>query len=210
MAIEIRTFRLGPLDTNAYLLVSGPDCWVVDPGWGAGPLLQAIAEADRSVVQIWLTHGHGDHIGGVGAVREAHPDAKILCPADDAAMLPDPALNMSLVLGVRITSPGADVRIRPGQEIAIGQSEWRVLDTSGHTPGGVSFYCESARVVLTGDALFRGSIGRTDIPNADPDRLAENIRQHLYSLPPETRVLPGHGPETTIGQEMKTNPFVRA
>jgi glyoxylase-like metal-dependent hydrolase (beta-lactamase superfamily II) len=210
MSIEIRTFRLGPLETNAYLLVSGPDCWVVDPGWGPGPLLEAIADADRSLVQIWLTHGHGDHIGGVGAVRQAYPHTKILCPADDAAMLPDPALNMSLVLGVRITSPAADVRIRPGQEIAIGQSEWRVLDTSGHTPGGVSFYCEQAQVVLTGDALFRGSIGRTDIPNGDPDRLANNIRQHLYCLPPETRVLPGHGPETTIGQEMETNPFVRA
>lgn len=90
----------------------------------------------------------------------------------------------------------------------MGALVWRVLDTSGHTPGGVSFYCEQESVVITGDALFERSIGRTDLPGSDRDRLLSNIRRHLLGLPANTRVLPGHGPATTIGVEKLENPFL--
>jgi glyoxylase-like metal-dependent hydrolase (beta-lactamase superfamily II) len=114
-----------------------------------------------------------------------------------------------MAFGVSITAPEPDETFAPGDVLECGNAKWQVLDTSGHSPGGVSFYCESARVVLTGDALFAGSIGRTDIPGADQDQLLANIRQNLLGLPGATRVLPGHGPETTIQQEIETNPFLR-
>ena len=98
--------------------------------------------------------------------------------------------------------------VRPGQTLTLGDSSWAVLDTSGHTPGGVSYYCESAAVAIVGDALFAGSIGRTDLPGTSTERLVSNIRSQLLSLPEQTRVLTGHGPETTIGVERQTNPFV--
>ena len=92
--------------------------------------------------------------------------------------------------------------------LACGRSRWDVLDTAGHTPGGVSYYCKEAGAVLSGDALFASGIGRTDIPGADTARLVGNIRSALLSLPDETRVLPGHGPATTIGTERRMNPFL--
>jgi glyoxylase-like metal-dependent hydrolase (beta-lactamase superfamily II) len=124
-------------------------------------------------------------------------------------MLGDPVANVSAMFGLSLTCPPADELLSPGQTLSEDGLAWRVLDTSGHTPGGVSYHCAEAGVVLTGDALFEGSIGRTDIPGADAERLLRNIRENLLSLPDLTRVLPGHGPETTVGRERRNNPFLR-
>jgi glyoxylase-like metal-dependent hydrolase (beta-lactamase superfamily II) len=125
-------------------------------------------------------------------------------------MLTDPWANLSAQFGWALDAGGeADGPVRPGETLRVAGAEWHVLDTSGHSPGGVSYYCPSAGVVLSGDALFAGSIGRTDVPGADPRTLLENIREHLLTLPDETRVLPGHGPETTVGAEKQANPFLR-
>ena len=206
--IKIDTFVTGPLETNTYVIRCGEACAVVDPAmmWGE-PL-----PFDRGTAcgMILLTHGHGDHIAGVEAVKKAFKGARLICPAADAEMLSDAMLNLSQPFGMTVTAPQADELIEPGQTVAIGPSQWLVLDTSGHTPGGVSYYCDEAGVVFTGDSLFAGSIGRTDIPGASTGRLLRNIRESLLSLPDETRVLPGHGPETTIGQERRTNPFILA
>ena len=124
-------------------------------------------------------------------------------------MLTDATANLSGPFGMPITVAPADELINPGDELAMGELTWRVLDTSGHTEGGVSFHCPAAGVVITGDALFAGGIGRTDFPGGDMQRLADSIRNNLYTLPPETKVYPGHGPESTIGNEKRLNPFVR-
>lgn len=208
MTVQIDTLVLGPLETNCYVVRNAGACAVVDPGPSAGTLVAMLRAENAAPGRILLTHGHCDHIAGAGQVREAFPDVKICCPADDAGMLSDPAANLSRPFGLPMTAPEADELVRPGDVVDIGESNWRVLDTAGHTPGGVSYYCPDAGVVIVGDALFAGSIGRTDIPGAETARLLRNIRQALLALPDATRVLPGHGPETTIGRERRTNPFL--
>ncbi len=205
--VHIETFRLGPLETNAYLLRCGDACWVVDPGMFPRLLLNRLKEAQLSPDRILLTHGHGDHIAGATEIKQACPDALLCCPTADAEMLTDPTANLSMLFGVEVLAPPADELFDPGQMLELGSSSWQVLDTRGHTPGGVSFYCEQAGVVITGDALFAGGIGRTDIPNGSASRLLANIRANLLTLPGEVSVLPGHGPASTIEQEKRSNPF---
>jgi len=108
-----------------------------------------------------------------------------------------------------VCSSDLDELLKPGDTLTMGEVTWNVLDTSGHTKGGLSFYCPQESVVMTGDALFCGSIGRSDIPDGDGELLIENIRNNLMTLPDNTRVLPGHGPETTIGAEKRSNPFLQ-
>ena len=207
MSLRIDTFVLGLFKTNCYVLRDGAECWVVDPGLLPRRLIRFLRAENIVPSRILLTHGHGDHIAGVNQVLQAFAGAAVCCPAGDAAMLGDPDANLSRPFGVTLTVDEPDELVQPGHQLALGRSAWRVLDTSGHTPGGVSYYCRSAEVVLTGDSLFAGTIGRTDIPGASAGRLLRNIQDQLLVLPDDTRVLPGHGPKTTIGIEKETNPF---
>lgn len=205
--IQIETLVLGPLETNGYVLRAGGECWVVDPGW-PGVLPRHLRRNGLSPSRILLTHGHGDHIAGVAELKAAFPECLLCCPAADAAMLGDPERNLSGLFGMPIAAPPAEELLQPGQTLRLGPAEWTVLDTSGHTPGGASFYCPQARAVLTGDSLFAGSIGRTDLPGASASRLVRNIRLRLWVLPDDTKVLAGHGPASTIGVEKAANPFL--
>lgn len=208
--IDIACLELGPLQTNCYVVSrpGGPTCWVFDPGVGPRPLLDHLQREGLEVERIVLTHGHGDHLAGAGAVKRAYPQAIFTVPAGDEPMLADPGANLSGLFGMAITAPPADQLVRPGDRLSLGTVEWVVLDTAGHTPGGGSWHCPSAGVVIVGDALFAGGIGRFDLPGADGDRLIDNIRRHLLTLDDDTRVLSGHGPATTIGWERRTNPFL--
>lgn len=222
----IRCIVLGDLMTNCYVLTCpGRDetiCWIVDVGMHPEPLIEYLEQSNLSPGRILLTHGHADHIAGVGVLKQQYLRAILTVPHAEAAMLSDPASNMSLAFGLHITAPPPDETVRPHDVIKMGDMTWRVLDVSGHTPGAVAYYCpateidnpsknkstNSTGVVFTGDALFAGSIGRTDIPGGDHRRLVKNIHENLLSLPDSTRVLPGHGPETTIGAERRLNPFL--
>ena len=208
MDIHLDIFTLGPLGTNCYLIRCGASAAVVDPGMGPDELLTFIERHHAEPQTVLLTHGHGDHIAGIAPLKKRYPSLRVICPAADAPMLVDAAKNLSSMFGLPLAIGPADELIQPGQNIQIGQSEWQVLDTSGHTPGGVSYYCQALDVAITGDALFAGSIGRTDVPDGDQDRLIANIRAQLLSLPDHTQVLPGHGPSTTIGQERIENPYL--
>lgn len=208
MPIEIAPFLVGPVETNSYVVCSGGACWVIDPGMAPAALVDFLRRERIVPCGVLLTHGHCDHIGGAGEVKEAFPGAAVCCPAGDADMLGDAVRNLSAPFGLSVSCPPADVLIEAGQELTLGGTRWQVLDTAGHTPGGVSFYCPGEAVVFTGDALFAGSIGRTDIPGADGAQLVRNIRQHLLTLPVQTKVYPGHGPPTTVGEERQLNPFL--
>ena len=206
--LTIDCLELGELLTNCYVLTAEDVCWIVDPGLSPQPLLDHLRRAGLSPERILLTHGHCDHMAGVAAVKEAFPGSVVTAPAGDAGMLGDPVANLSLPLGLGVAAVAADQTLSPGEELAMGPLTWRVLDAAGHTPGGVAYYCRPAEVVLSGDALFAEGIGRTDIPGADESQLLRNIREGLLTLPGSTRVLPGHGPATTIAHERQANPFL--
>jgi glyoxylase-like metal-dependent hydrolase (beta-lactamase superfamily II) len=208
--LDIQTYSLGPLETNCHVLLHEDLCWVVDPGMWAKPMVDALREQSLTPHVILLTHGHGDHIGGVEFLKQQFPAVELYCPAADAMMLTSPEKNLSATFLMGIVSPTADRLLQPGETLRMGSLPFEVLDTSGHTNGGVSYYCPQAGVVFTGDALFAGSIGRCDIPDGDQPRLLGNIREHLLTLPDNTVVYPGHANRTTIGREKKHNPFLQA
>lgn len=187
------------------------EAWIIDPGLPPTPrnLTQKIAHLGVRPRRIVLTHCHIDHIAGIDAVMAAVPDLRISAPAAEAEMLTDPDLNLSAGAGFPISAPPADDLLEPGATLRLGPLEWRVLDVAGHSPGGLAFYCPAAGVVIGGDALFAGSIGRYDFPGSSGRLLIANIRRNLLTLPDETVLYSGHGPTTTIGRERLTNPYLQ-
>ncbi len=210
--LQVAVFVEPLFQENGYLLsVEGErEAWVIDPGLPPQPvkLAAAIRERNLQLQAILLTHCHVDHIAGIGPLREQFAQAQIWCPRDEQDMLGDAEANMSAPFGYAVTAPPADRLLAPGDELTLGRLSWRVLDVSGHSPGGVAYYSPQAGVVFTGDALFAGSIGRYDFPGSSGRRLLSNVRRHLLSLPPDTVVYSGHGPSTTIGEESESNPFL--
>ena len=208
MSVVITTFPTGPLQANTHLVVCSRQCWIVDPGAATPEMIAFIRAGALHVEAVVLTHGHADHIAGADELRDEFQDAHLICPADDAFQLGDPMANLSQPFGFPLTVREPDELIRAGGQLSLGESTWQVLDTTGHTPGGVSYYCAEGAVVIVGDALFAGSIGRCDLPGSDARRLIDNIRENLLSLPENTRVMTGHGPDTTIAAEKRSNPYL--
>lgn len=213
-SVRIETFVEAMFGENSVVVSTrdGGPCWIVDPSFPpqCQQALAFIAEHELQLEAIVLTHGHADHIAGVEHVLHDHPDAPIWIGAEDDCMLTDPNANLSAPFGVQLVVPkSADMHLNSGDTVELDGTVWQVLDTSGHSPGGRSFYCAQAGIVIVGDALFAGSIGRVDFPGSSPQQLLDNIRDNLYTLPDETVVHTGHGPTTTIGAEKRTNPFVR-
>lgn len=205
-ALQIKRFTLGPLETNCYVVIRKDthEAIVIDPGMECGPLLEAIQPLH--VTHILLTHGHFDHIGGVAQVKAA-TGASVWIHAIEQDWLQDPAQNRSaLWLEEPIVAPPPDHLWQGGETREFLDTQVKVLFTPGHSPGHVSLHW--GEFVVSGDALFAGSIGRTDLPGGDYDTLMQSIEQELLSLPDDTLLLPGHGPETTVGQERQSNPFL--
>lgn len=179
---------------------------LVDPGEEAELFLARLRSEGLSITAIWLTHAHLDHVAGIAAVKERFDVPVWLHPADRA--LYDRAPNQARVLlGADMPPlPPPDREIVPGDPVRVGTCEFEVRYAPGHSPGHVVFVTDGA--ALVGDVLFAGSVGRVDLPGGNGATLARSIRDQLLTLPDETIVYPGHGPETTIGRERATNPFL--
>lgn len=206
---------LGPFETNCYVVRSagaapGSPCWIVDAGYDPGALIDRVRELRLRPEAVVLTHAHGDHIAGLRDVRAAWPGVPVMIHQAERDWPADPELNLSAMVGLPVTAPPADRLLREGEVLTLDGSTWTVLHTPGHSPGGITLHCADAGVALVGDALFAGSVGRTDFPGSDARTLARSIRTRLYTLPDDTVVFPGHGPATTIGREKHANMFVRA
>jgi len=210
--VEILRLVVGPVMTNCYIVWNERrEAMVIDPGGDSFEILSRIGKHELKVLYIVDTHGHIDHIAANAELKEAHPDAELVVHASDEPLLTDPQRNLSMFLGADVSSPPPDMTVGDGDEIALGPLSFRVIHTPGHTRGGISLFCdgESPPVLFCGDTLFQYSVGRTDLPGGDFQTLLGSIRNRLFSLPDDTRVLPGHGPETTIGEEKRLNPFLR-
>lgn len=215
--LHIEPFALGEWMTNCYVLhpqaekLAGQPCWIVDAGYRPGPMIDYIRGAGLDLRQVVLTHGHLDHIAGLHAIRGVWPEVPILVHEGDREFLTNPDLNLSEHVEPEepIIAPPATGTLEHGQKLALGDITFEVRHTPGHSPGGISLYQPEAAVVLVGDVLFAGGVGRTDFSTSDQAALMRSIETQLLSLPDPTRVLSGHGPATTIGQERKHNPFLR-
>ncbi len=210
MPLRLITLPLGPLETNCYIVIDGAsdEAVIVDPGADAGRVQDVLAAEGARASAIWLTHAHFDHVGAIADLLEAETLPVLLHPDD--RRLYDHATVQAAAYGLMVRSPEAPTSpLAHGQTLSVGAHTARCLHTPGHAPGHVAFSFADAGVVLVGDALFKGSIGRTDIAFADHDTLLHSIREQLLTLPDDTVVYPGHGPATTIGAERRSNPFLR-
>lgn len=215
--LEILTFTLGPFGTNCYVVIApepGADgtraCWVVDASFEPGAIIEAVRRRGLRVEAVVLTHTHVDHIAGVEEVLRASPGAGLWVHADEAAWLSEPMLNLSGAYGFDVTTREPTRTLKEGDELRLGSAAFTVLHTPGHSPGGITLHHAASRTAIVGDALFAGGVGRTDFPGSDEAQLLRSIREKLYTLPESTKVLPGHGPATTVGREKKSNPVVRS
>ncbi|MDC0934664.1 MBL fold metallo-hydrolase [Pirellulales bacterium] len=186
-------------------------CLVVDPGLDPEAILETLDHRGLVPRAILCTHGHADHIAGNAAMKARWPDCPLIIGEGDAPKLGDPVANLSAGFGVGLTSPPADQTVAEGDELDLAGICLTVAETPGHSSGHVVFVARDLQpmVIVGGDVLFAGSIGRSDFPDSDPEALVQSIRAKMYCLPDDALVLTGHGPITTIGQEKRTNPFVR-
>jgi len=198
---------VGPLQVNCFILADEKtkEAVVVDPGDDAQEILKIIQDKSFKVKYIVITHGHFDHVGANKALKDA-TGAELLIHEGDAPVMAS-ASQHSQAFGLNTqSSPRADRYVKHGDIINAGEVSLKVLHTPGHSPGGISLLDQG--MVFTGDSLFAGSIGRTDLPGGDLMTLIRSIKTNLMTLPDDTKVFCGHGPATTIGEERKENPFL--
>jgi len=203
----LEILELGPYFVNCYI--------VGDPASREGMIIDAPSDPERiishvekfglNISKIVITHGHADHLGALDILRH-HYNVPVLIGEGDAYMLTDPAANLSGFSGQKVSTDPPDGTLKDGDIVTVGQYAFKVLSTPGHSPGSISLY--GANVVFTGDALFLGSIGRTDFPGCSYETLIKSITAKLLTLPDDTIVYAGHGPDSTIGQEREYNPFL--
>jgi|Deesub1362A_J573_1020465.scaffolds.fasta_scaffold03044_6 glyoxylase-like metal-dependent hydrolase (beta-lactamase superfamily II) len=203
----IKNIIVGPLETNAYII--GDDnhrmAMVIDPGDEPERIMDEVENLRLKVEKIILTHAHFDHIGAAGDIK-TRTGAEILLHRDDLETYKY-AKDQAVMFGFDIDDlPSPDRFLQEGDEIKIGKLIFKVLHTPGHSKGGICLYGEG--ILISGDTIFQGSVGRTDFPGGSTQELASSFRR-LLSLPKDTRILPGHGPETTVGIERETNYFVK-
>ena len=209
--LKIGKIVLGVCQTNCYFVyVEGTDkALVFDPADKGNYIYDILSEKGFQVAAILLTHGHFDHIGAVNAVRKKYSDIPVYAYKEEKAILEDPVLNESSVMGTEELSLKDISYLDDGAELSLVGETWKLIATPGHTVGSCCYFVESAPVLFSGDTLFSGSCGRTDLATGSMPAIINSIRNVLMKLPDETMVLPGHGPNTSIGIERKQNFIMR-
>jgi len=212
--LKVALFVEPSFGENCYLLWCDgcADCWIVDPGIPSRQTEQLVTALEKYRLRpraLLVTHCHVDHIAGLGALRERLGEVPVVCPRGEEQMLVSAEENLSAPFGVPFAGPPPDRLVAHNDVLELGDLSWRVLDVSGHSPAGVAYYCAEAGVALVGDAVFADSIGRYDFPHSSRERLLRNIREHLLTLPPETVIYAGHGPQATVGHIHRHNQVLR-
>jgi glyoxylase-like metal-dependent hydrolase (beta-lactamase superfamily II) len=208
--MDIRVFTVGPVAENTYIVRrdGAGQALVIDPGDEPDRLLGAIDQLQVEVPAILLTHTHFDHVGAVAPVARA-TNAKVYCPVIEVGVLADIMSYVPWAGFGPFESYDADETVKGGERLELAGLVIDVYFTPGHSPGHVTYSIPEERVILSGDVLFAGSVGRVDLPGGDAATLLSSIGMLMDTLPPETVVLPGHMGQTTLGRERQTNPFLR-
>ena len=209
--MEVRCFTGGDFAQNGYVVVceATSQCVIVDPGAAAPDMVAAVKAGAGEVTAVLLTHAHLDHVEGLGVIRDYTGAPTYLHPADRVMFDNLPA--QAAMLGLSSSSPKLDPperELEDGEAFRFGESAFEILHTPGHTPGHVILHARDDALALVGDLVFAGSVGRTDLPGGDYQALFQSIRQHVLTMPGETRLFSGHGPATTVERERTTNPFL--
>lgn len=208
--LEILPMVLGAVSTNCYLVAdpSTDEAVVIDPAWDGQLILEEANKRGWNIGQLWYTHAHFDHFGGAAEFCAASTNLPgiALHPLDlDLWMNQGGAPYFGLTLEC---GPRPDLELTHGQILRVGGESLKVFHTPGHTPGHCVFYSNKENVLFSGDLIFKAEVGRTDLPGGDWETLVESIRTHVFTLPAETRILPGHGESTSVGDEQCSNPLV--
>lgn len=204
----VKKLVVGDLQTNCYVLgdEESKEGAVIDPGGDYHQIEKVIQDEGLDIKNIILTHGHADHIAALTELKEKTKALILIHPAD-SDMLVEPSYNLSSFTGQNLVCPKADKFLDDGDRIKIGALGLEVLHTPGHSPGGISLFTD--KMIFTGDTLFCQGIGRADLPGASHSELLHSIKTKILTKPDDTIVYPGHGPETTIGEEKENNPWIR-
>ena len=206
MALRVHQYSLGPIGTNCYVVCSernGAEAVVVDPSGQVAELRLELAQLATRCTAILVTHGHWDHLVGVAELAEG-TGAPVHMPEGERLLLEEPGVHAPMGNGHPAHTP--DVLLSGGETVEAAGIAFEVLSVPGHSPAHLAYHADGH--LFSGDVLFAGSVGRTDLPGADWDTLLTSIRMLMDTLPPETVVHPGHGPTTTLGDELARNPFL--
>lgn len=205
--MELLIRPTGPLQANCYLLYDkeGGEAVIIDPGYNGKEFIEILNKKNLKLKYIILTHGHGDHIGGVAELLSTFK-TELLIHKDDEEMLTDKIKSGTVIIGYPDVNVSATVFIKDGDELSLGDEKLIIIHTPGHTKGGVSIL--TGNKLFVGDTLFFGSVGRTDFPGGSFEELKNSIQNKLFTLSEDVIVYPGHGGATTIKREKNSNPYV--
>lgn len=204
--LKIKSLVVGPIQNNCYVVCDEQKRgFIVDPGGDSDKIVAACEGIE--INYIINTHGHLDHIGGNLKLKQEFPHAQLVIHEDDEKMLYDPNLNLSAMMGEKIISPKADILVKDQDNLDFGQRKIKVIHTPGHTPGGILLLIDD--LLFTGDTVFAGSVGRTDLPGGDMHLQVKSIKKQFSNLSNKLKIFPGHGEKSTVGEERKSNPFLQ-